>query len=108
MDPNSNSHCPILDCNYYRHSEIFEAGDMATKVRALIQFPRNKTVHVRIYCPITTRKCAKLGVSVQYQRSDNRRYVAGNATIRTAERMEMLQRLNFEWSRLHDLTLKES
>lgn len=54
------------------------------------------------HCHVTALENRKLCNFVQNQRQEYRRYVAGNATTLTPERMEALQRINFDWARSHE------
>jgi hypothetical protein len=51
------------------------------------------------HCHVSTREYPQLGVFVQNQRQEYRRYLAGNTTTLTAERIQALQLINFEWAR---------
>ena len=59
------------------------------------------------HCHVPARKYPQLGVFVQNQRQEFRRYLAGNYTALTKERIDLLQLIKFEWARSQELTWEE-
>ncbi len=59
------------------------------------------------HCHVTGLEDRKLSIFVQNQRQEYRRYIAGNATTLTTERMDALQKINFDWARSHETLWSE-
>lgn len=59
------------------------------------------------HCHVPTRQYPQLGVFVQNQRQQYRRYLAGNSTTLTQERIKLLQLINFRWAQSQEMLWQE-
>jgi hypothetical protein len=59
------------------------------------------------HCHVSSSDNSQLNGFVHRQRQEYRRYLAGNSTSMTVERIELLSRINFEWAKSHELSWEE-
>eukprot|EP00980_Cylindrotheca_fusiformis_P004796 scaffold1028_cov135-Cylindrotheca_fusiformis.AAC.6 len=59
------------------------------------------------HCHVLYRENPKLHGFVHRQRREYRRYLAGNSTSMTTERIERLSQIQFEWSKSHEISWEE-